>query len=99
LASIPKPGKQHKKLRKSPLKKPPEKRISAEKEAVIYLKAALENAVKLRLTPSSGIAFSGGIDSTFLAALAKQIDPHITLYAVGLPDSHDIARQSMQPKP
>ena len=50
----------------------PEKRISAEKEAIIYLKAALEKAVELRLTPISGIAFSGGIDSTFLAALAKK---------------------------
>ncbi len=86
-------GKTAQKIAEKSLKiKPPEKRISAEKEAVIYLKAALENAVKLRLTPSSGIAFSGGIDSTFLAALAKQIDPHITLYAVGLPDSHDIAQ-------
>lgn len=70
----------------------PEKRISAEKEAIIYLKAALEKAVELRLTPVSGIAFSGGIDSTFLAALAKRIDPYVSLYAVGLPDSHDIAQ-------
>jgi asparagine synthase (glutamine-hydrolysing) len=46
--------------------------------------------VELRLTPGSGIAFSGGIDSTFLAALAKEINPDIPLYAVGLPDSHDI---------
>jgi len=86
-------GKTAQKIAEKSLKiKSPEKRISAEKEAVIYLKAALENAVKLRLTPSSGIAFSGGIDSTFLAVLAKQIDPDITLYAVGLPDSHDIAQ-------
>lgn len=42
--------------------------------------------------PVSGIAFSGGIDSTFLAALAKRIDPYVSLYAVGLPDSHDIAQ-------
>lgn len=71
---------------------PPEERISAENEAVFYLKAALEKAVELRLTHTSGIAFSGGIDSTFLAALAKRIDPDIALYAVGLPDSHDIAQ-------
>lgn len=72
--------------------KPPEERISAEKEAVFYLRDALERALKLRLTPISGIAFSGGIDSSFLAALAKRIDPDITLYAVGIPDSHDIAQ-------
>jgi asparagine synthase (glutamine-hydrolysing) len=72
--------------------KPPEKRISAEKEAVLCLKEVLEKAVELRLNRTSGIAFSGGIDSTFLAALAKRIDPDISLYAVGLPDSHDIAQ-------
>ena len=47
---------------------------------------------RLRLTQTSGIAFSGGIDSTFLAALAKKINSSISLYAVGLPDSHDIAQ-------
>jgi asparagine synthase (glutamine-hydrolysing) len=71
---------------------PPEERITTEKEAALHLKECLERAVELRLTPASGIAFSGGIDSTFLAALAKRIDPYIPLYAVGLPDSHDIAQ-------
>ncbi len=72
--------------------KPPEERISSEKEAALHLKECLEKAVELRLTLTSGIAFSGGIDSTFLAALAKRINPDIVLYAVGLPDSHDIAQ-------
>jgi asparagine synthase (glutamine-hydrolysing) len=69
---------------------PPQERISGEHEAVFRLKVALGKAVELRLTSASGIAFSGGIDSTFLAALAKKINPAISLYAVGLPDSHDI---------
>ncbi|WP_440945145.1 asparagine synthetase B family protein [Methanosarcina sp. T3] len=72
--------------------KSPEKRLYAEKEALSHLRLALEKALELRLTPTAGIAFSGGIDSTFLAALAKRIDPEISLYAVGLPDSHDIAQ-------
>lgn len=72
--------------------KSPEERIYAEQEAVSKLKRALKKAVELRLTPTAGIAFSGGIDSTFLAALAKRIDPGVSLYAVGLPDSHDIAQ-------
>ena len=70
--------------------KPPQERISEEHEAALRLKTALGRAVELRLTSASGIAFSGGIDSTFLAALAKKINPAISLYAVGLPDSHDI---------
>ncbi len=69
---------------------PQQERISKEDEAAFQLKEALRKAVELRLTSSSGIAFSGGIDSTFLAALAKEINPAISLYAVGLPDSHDI---------
>lgn len=71
---------------------PPQERISEEHEAASSLRAALEKAVEIRLTKTSGIAFSGGIDSTFLAALAKNIDPSISLYAVGLPDSHDLAQ-------
>jgi asparagine synthase (glutamine-hydrolysing) len=72
--------------------KSPEKRIYTETEALFHLKATLEKAVELRLTSTAGIAFSGGIDSVFLAAIAKRIDPDISLYAVGLPDSHDIAQ-------
>jgi asparagine synthase (glutamine-hydrolysing) len=78
-------------LEKKTLKiKPPQERISEEVEAACRLKAALKKAVELRLTSDSAIAFSGGIDSTFLAALAREINPTISLYAVGLPGSHDI---------
>jgi asparagine synthase (glutamine-hydrolysing) len=71
---------------------PPQERITEEHEAASCLKAALEKAVEMRLKKTSGIAFSGGIDSTFLAALAKSIDPSVSLYAVGLPNSHDLAQ-------
>ncbi|AKB46924.1 Asparagine synthetase (glutamine-hydrolyzing) [Methanosarcina sp. Kolksee] len=74
---------------------PPQERISEEHEAASRLRTALEKAVEIRLTKTAGIAFSGGIDSTFLAALAKNIDPSISLYAVGLPNSHDLAQAQL----
>ena len=70
----------------------PQERIMEEHEAAFRLKATLEKAVEIRLTKTTGIAFSGGIDSTFLAALAKRIDPSVPLYTVGLPNSHDLAQ-------
>lgn len=65
-------------------------RISNESEAVPLLNEALRKSVEFRLTNGSGIAFSGGIDSTFLAALAKKLDPAVSLYSIGLSGSHDI---------
>ncbi len=72
--------------------RPPVRRISEETEAVSSLRGALEKAVGFRLTPHSGIAFSGGIDSALVAALAREIKPDLPLYAVGLPGSHDIGQ-------
>lgn len=71
---------------------PPQERISEEITAATRLREALEQSVKLRLTSTSGIAFSGGFDSTFLAALARKYNPEVSLYAVGLPGSHDITQ-------
>lgn len=75
--------------------KPPQERFTEEQEAAFRVKATLEKAVEIRLTRTAGIAFSGGIDSTFLAVLAKSIDPSILLYAVGLPNSHDLAQAEL----
>ncbi len=72
--------------------RPPERRIFEEAEAVSSLRRALGKAVELRLNPRSGIAFSGGIDSALVAALAGKIKPDTPLYAVGLPGSHDIGQ-------
>jgi len=37
-----------------------------------------------------GIAFSGGIDSTLLAMISKNMNIDTTLLSVGFPDSNDI---------
>lgn len=72
--------------------RPPELRISDEEKAAAALRAALEKAVSLRLSPGCGIAFSGGIDSAVVAALAGKKTRDFRLYAVGLPDSHDLVQ-------
>ena len=37
-----------------------------------------------------GIAFSGGVDSTLIAVLCKQMNYDLTLLTIGFADSHDI---------
>jgi len=51
----------------------------------------MENAVKETVTDKKiGIAFSGGVDSTLLAKLVKDMGHDIHLLTIGFQDSHDI---------
>jgi len=51
----------------------------------------MENAVKDTVTDKKvGIAFSGGVDSTLLAKLVKDMGHDVHLLTIGFQDSHDI---------
>ncbi|MDI6888409.1 MAG: asparagine synthase-related protein [Methanocellales archaeon] len=66
----------------------PDELISDEETAVNLLRNALQRAVDKRVGQKTGIAFSGGVDSSLIAALAK--GSKITLYSVGLENSQDV---------
>jgi len=52
----------------------------------------IQNAVKESITEKKiGIAFSGGVDSTLISKICKDLEFDITLLTIGFPDSHDIA--------
>ena len=52
----------------------------------------IQNAVQESITEKKiGIAFSGGVDSTLVSKICKDLEFDITLLTIGFPDSHDIA--------
>ena len=52
----------------------------------------IQNAVKESVTEKKiGIAFSGGVDSTLVSKICKDLEFDITLLTIGFPDSHDMA--------
>ena len=55
------------------------------------LLSEMENAVKETISDKKiGVAFSGGVDSTLLAKLVKDLGYDIHLLTIGFRDSHDI---------
>jgi asparagine synthase (glutamine-hydrolysing) len=66
----------------------PEKLLTAENEARDMLYEALERSIMKRFHKPCAIAFSGGLDSSILAAVCKDAK----LYSVGMAGSHDIVQ-------
>ena len=54
------------------------------------LKDTLIDSIKNSLPENFGVLFSGGIDSTFIAQVCKQLGENFTCYCVGLENSEDI---------
>ncbi len=64
--------------------------ISDEETAVKLLGGVLQKAIAEGLAPKTGIAFSGGVDSSLISAMAQKDMEDINLYSVGFEESHDL---------
>ena len=67
-----------------------DKIIDNKDKAKEVLKECLTNAVKTRASNSFGLLFSGGIDSTTIALILKQLGYEFTCYSVGMENSKDL---------
>ena len=55
------------------------------------LAGAIVNAIKKRIAPKFGILLSGGVDSSLVSFIAKQLKCNFTCYTVGIENSDDVA--------
>ena len=63
--------------------------LSNKREIIPELASILTNAIDKRVKGKTGIAFSGGVDSTLIAFICKKLKKDIALYNVGLKGSKD----------
>ena len=54
----------------------------------IELAGAIERSIQ-KIPDGTGVLFSGGLDSSFIAFLAKKIGRKVNLYSSGTSNSHD----------
>lgn len=62
----------------------------SETEIAHRLMDRIRDSVRLCMHGCSGVAFSGGIDSSLIASVAASMNPEIELYTIGMRGSHDI---------
>lgn len=65
-------------------------RINKHGEAQKALYDSIVAALKPKLKPHTGILFSGGVDSTLVAFLTKQLGQNLPCYSFGFPHAPDI---------
>mgnify|MGYP001349555898 CR=1 FL=1 len=60
------------------------------KRVVRVLSQSFIDAMKKRVTPKFGVLLSGGVDSSLIAFVAKQLKCNFTCYTVGIENSEDV---------